>query len=83
MPARLSPVNSLMRSVTIGQILATHFPVAQDQFVIDKAGFRPAAEIQDDLEQIVSLVGPAQRLLDRRRQHLQQGIQVIGNLMLL
>ena len=51
--------------------------------MVHEAGFRPAAEIQYDLEQIISLVGPAQGLLDRRWQHLQQGIQVVGNLMLL
>jgi hypothetical protein len=51
--------------------------------MIDEASFRAAPEIQNDLEQIIPLVGLAQRLLYLWWQHLQQGIQVIGDLMLL
>ena len=64
----------------VSQVIGGDFVLAQDQSRDPQTGLRQPAQVHDDFKQVIALVRTSQRLLDARRQHVQQRFQVVGNL---
>ena len=60
----------------------SYFALAKDNFSIQEPGFGHPAQIQDDLEQIISVVLCTDCPADLGRQDRQQGIQIVGYVVL-
>jgi len=65
------------------QVILADLTLAQHQLPVHKTGLRQPAQVQDDFQQAIALIGFPQRLFDGWRQDLEQGIQVIRNSSLL
>ena len=53
--------------------------LAEHDLAAGEAGLRQAAEVHDDLEQLVLVGAVAQRVADVRRQRVEQQVEVVGD----